>query len=91
MATVEENKKLIADVLSTYPEKAAKKRAKHLGVYEEGKSDCGVKSNKQSLPGVMTARGLCRFKRGGLGSYQRYGPHLSRSCWLWLLFLVWSS
>ena len=43
MATVEENKKLIADVLSTYPEKAAKKRAKHLGVYEEGKDDCGVK------------------------------------------------
>ncbi|WP_107666546.1 nitrogenase molybdenum-iron protein alpha chain [Cyanothece sp. BG0011] len=57
MATVEDNKKLIADVLSTYPEKAAKKRAKHLGVYEEGEADCGVKSNKQSLPGVMTARG----------------------------------
>ena len=57
MATVEENKKLIADVLATYPAKAAKKRNKHLGVYEEGADDCGVKSNKVSLPGVMTARG----------------------------------
>ena len=57
MATGEENKKLIADVLATYPAKAAKKRNKHLGVYEEGADDCGVKSNKVSLPGVMTARG----------------------------------
>ncbi|MGK7945044.1 MAG: nitrogenase molybdenum-iron protein alpha chain [Microcystaceae cyanobacterium] len=57
MATVEERQKLIDEVLSVYPEKAAKKRAKHLNVYEEGKSDCGVKSNKQSIPGVMTTRG----------------------------------
>ncbi len=57
MSTVEENKKLIQEVLATYPEKTAKKREKHLNVYEEGKSDCGVKSNKQSLPGVMTTRG----------------------------------
>ncbi len=57
MSTVEERKQLIKEVLDTYPEKARKKREKHLGVYEEGKSDCGVKSNKKSLPGVMTARG----------------------------------
>ena len=48
---------LIAEVLVVYPEKAAKKRAKHLNVYEEGKPDCGVKSNIKSLPGVMTIRG----------------------------------
>jgi nitrogenase molybdenum-iron protein alpha chain len=51
------NKALIAEVLEAYPEKTAKKRAKHLNVYEEGKPDCGVKSNIKSLPGVMTIRG----------------------------------
>jgi nitrogenase molybdenum-iron protein alpha chain len=51
------NAALIGEVLEVYPEKAAKKRAKHLNVYEEGKSDCGVKSNVKSIPGVMTIRG----------------------------------
>jgi len=53
----EERKALIEEVLKEYPEKTAKKRAKHLNVYEEGKSDCGVKSNIKSIPGVMTVRG----------------------------------
>ncbi|MGK7915508.1 MAG: nitrogenase molybdenum-iron protein alpha chain [Prochloraceae cyanobacterium] len=57
MSTVDERKQLIKEVLDAYPEKARKKREKHLGVYEDGKSDCGVKSNRKSLPGVMTARG----------------------------------
>jgi len=48
---------LIEEVLKAYPEKSAKRRAKHLGVHEEGKSDCDVKSNIKSLPGVMTIRG----------------------------------
>ena len=51
------NQELIQEVLAVYPEKTAKKRAKHLNVHEEGKSDCGVKSNIKSLPGVMTIRG----------------------------------
>ncbi|MES2000271.1 MAG: nitrogenase component 1, partial [Pseudomonadota bacterium] len=51
------NKELISEVLKAYPEKTAKKRAKHLNVHEEGKSDCDVKSNIKSLPGVMTIRG----------------------------------
>jgi nitrogenase molybdenum-iron protein alpha chain len=59
--TVEENKvrnkELIDEVLKAYPEKTAKKRAKHLNVYEGGKPDCNVKSNIKSLPGVMTIRG----------------------------------
>ncbi len=60
-ATVEDrkatNKALIDEVLKAYPEKMAKRRAKHLGSFEEGKPDCGVKSNIKSLPGVMTIRG----------------------------------
>jgi nitrogenase molybdenum-iron protein alpha chain len=52
-----ERKALIEEVLKAYPEKTAKKRAKHLNVYEEGNSDCGVKSNVKSIPGVMTVRG----------------------------------
>ncbi|AFY99340.1 nitrogenase molybdenum-iron protein alpha chain [Calothrix sp. PCC 6303] len=54
---VEEHKELIKEVLEAYPEKSRKKREKHLNVMEEGKSDCGVKSNVKSVPGVMTARG----------------------------------
>jgi nitrogenase molybdenum-iron protein alpha chain len=57
MTTTEDKKQLIQEVLDAYPEKAQKKRTKHLNVYEEGKSDCGVKSNIKSLPGVMTTRG----------------------------------
>ena len=51
---------LIKDVLEQYPSKAAKKRARHLGVIktsESGESSCGVKSNVKSVPGVMTIRG----------------------------------
>ena len=48
---------LIKEVLEAYPEKTAKKRAKHLTVATEGASDCGVKSNIKSIPGVMSIRG----------------------------------
>ena len=48
---------LIKEVLEAYPEKTAKKRAKHLAVSTEGASDCGVKSNIKSIPGVMSIRG----------------------------------
>jgi nitrogenase molybdenum-iron protein alpha chain len=48
---------LIDEVLKAYPAKGAKKRAKHLNVHEEGSTECDVKSNIKSLPGVMTIRG----------------------------------
>jgi nitrogenase molybdenum-iron protein alpha chain len=51
------NKDLVEDVLKAYPDKFAKRRAKHLGSYQSGKPDCGVKSNIKSIPGVMTIRG----------------------------------
>ena len=51
------NKGLIDEVLKVYPEKSAKKRAKHLATFAEGKPDCAVKSNVKSIPGVMTIRG----------------------------------
>lgn len=51
------NDALVNEVLSVYPEKTAKRRAKHLNTFEEGKADCGVKSNIKSIPGVMTIRG----------------------------------
>ena len=50
----------IAEVLAAYPEKAQKSRAKHLGVdMPEGvKGACdATKSNKQTVPGVMSQRG----------------------------------
>ena len=51
------NQALINEVLDAYPEKFSKRRAKHLNTYESGKTDCGVKSNIKSIPGVMTIRG----------------------------------
>ncbi len=48
---------LIDEVLKVYPEKSAKRRAKHLSVHEAGGAECSVKSNIKSLPGVMTIRG----------------------------------
>ena len=50
----------IAEVLAAYPEKAKKSREKHLGVdTPEGvKGACdSTKSNKQTVPGVMSQRG----------------------------------
>ncbi|RJX32186.1 MAG: nitrogenase molybdenum-iron protein alpha chain [Oxalobacter sp.] len=51
------NKDLIEEVLSAYPDKFAKRRTRHLNTFEEGNSDCGVRSNIKSIPGVMTVRG----------------------------------
>jgi nitrogenase molybdenum-iron protein alpha chain len=51
------HEQVIEDVLATYPEKTRKRRSKHLNVVKEGDSDCGVKSNIKSMPGVMTVRG----------------------------------
>ncbi|MDR1975892.1 MAG: nitrogenase molybdenum-iron protein alpha chain [Campylobacteraceae bacterium] len=53
-------KSAIEEVLKAYPDKAQKDRAKHLGVdLPEGvKGACdSVKSNKQTVPGVMSQRG----------------------------------
>ena len=52
---------LIQEVLEAYTEKAAKRRQKHLTVArtpEGGDTpQCAPRSNKRSIPGVMTARG----------------------------------
>jgi nitrogenase molybdenum-iron protein alpha chain len=51
------SERLIEEVLEAYPEKTAKRRRKHISIAEDGASDCGVKSNVKSIPGVMTIRG----------------------------------
>jgi len=51
-------KEAIEAALVAYPQKARKRRAKHLGV-NDGNS-CNVKSNIKTVPGVMSARG-CTF------------------------------
>ncbi len=55
--TKERTEKLIADTLAEMPEKAAKKRAPHLGANEPTSAKCAVKSNKKVVPGVMSQRG----------------------------------
>lgn len=61
MSTLEElQKEAIEEVLEIYPAKAKKNRAKHLGVdTPEGvKGACDkTRSNKQTVPGVMSQRG----------------------------------
>ncbi len=49
--------RLITEALGAYPDKFGKRRAKHLATTDLTKSDCGVKSNVKSIPGVMTIRG----------------------------------
>ena len=54
------NEGLIREAVEVHPEKAGKKRARHLGTVKtdaEGTPTCGVKSNIKSVPGVMTQRG----------------------------------
>ncbi len=51
------HEQIIEEVLTAYPEKSQKKRRKHINVVSVGDSDCGVKSNIKSMPGVMTVRG----------------------------------
>ncbi|MDT8442354.1 MAG: nitrogenase component 1, partial [Desulfuromonadales bacterium] len=55
--TKEKTEQLIAETLAEMPEKAAKKRAPHLGANEPTASSCAVKSNKKVVPGVMSQRG----------------------------------
>ncbi|MDD4865872.1 MAG: hypothetical protein PHQ28_01705, partial [Mycobacterium sp.] len=56
--TREQTEAMIADVLSVYPDKAKKDRAKHIKPNDpEGSKECAVKSNIKSRPGVMTVRG----------------------------------
>jgi hypothetical protein len=66
------NKELIEEVLRVYPEKTAKRRAKHLNVHQDGKSDCGVKSNIKSI------LCLCRLERGGVGADQGHDSYQPR-------------
>jgi nitrogenase molybdenum-iron protein alpha chain len=51
----------IEEVLSVYPKKAAKNRSRHLGVAtpedESQKTAGNVRSNKKTVPGVMSQRG----------------------------------
>ena len=55
--TKESTEAMINEVLAAYPEKARKKRAPHLGANDQGSGSACVKSNKKTVPGVMSARG----------------------------------
>ena len=55
--TKESTEALIAETLAAYPEKARKKRAPHIGANDQGSGSACVKSNKKTVPGVMSARG----------------------------------
>ncbi|HEY6010667.1 MAG TPA: nitrogenase component 1, partial [Nitrospirota bacterium] len=56
---IKDTQKMIEDVLSAYPEKSKKERAKHLAANDPtgSCSTCQVKANVKSRPGVMTVRG----------------------------------
>jgi len=46
------NKELVEEVLKVYPDKTAKRRAKHIGSYQSGKPDCGVKPTSSRSPAL---------------------------------------
>lgn len=51
-------KETIEQILEQYPEKAQKNRRQHLEIKEESEcSNCAIKSNAKTVPGVMTSRG----------------------------------
>ncbi len=55
--TKESTQAMIDKVLEAYPEKGKKKRAPHLGPNDQASGCATVKSNKKTVPGVMSARG----------------------------------
>lgn len=55
--TKESTQAMIDKVLEVYPEKGKKKRAPHLGPNDQASGCATVKSNKKTVPGVMSARG----------------------------------
>ncbi len=58
--TKESTRAMIDRALEAYPEKGKKKRAPHLAPNDASSSSACVKSNRKTVPGVMSARG-CAF------------------------------
>src|SRR5512146_207354 len=55
--TRESTQKMIDETLVAYPEKGRKKRAPHLAPNDQSNCTACVKSNRKTVPGVMSARG----------------------------------
>jgi nitrogenase molybdenum-iron protein alpha chain len=55
--TKESTQKMIDEALEAYPEKGRKKRAPHLAPNDQASGTACVKSNRKTVPGVMSARG----------------------------------
>ncbi len=58
--TKESTQSMIDRALEAYPEKGRKKRAPHLSPNDQASCSACVKSNRKTVPGVMSARG-CAF------------------------------
>jgi len=55
--TKESTQEMIDKALEVYPEKAKKKRAPHMAPNDPTRGSACVKSNRKTVPGVMSARG----------------------------------
>jgi nitrogenase molybdenum-iron protein alpha chain len=55
--TKESTQAMIDEALAAYPEKGRKKRAPHLAPNDQASGCASVKSNKKTVPGIMSARG----------------------------------
>jgi nitrogenase molybdenum-iron protein alpha chain len=58
--TKESTREMIDKALEAFPEKARKKRAPHLAPNDQSSGSACVKSNRKTIPGVMSSRG-CAF------------------------------
>ncbi len=55
--TKEKTQELVEKTLDLYPEKARKKRAPHMSANDPEDAGCAIRSNRKTVPGVMSARG----------------------------------
>jgi len=55
--TKEDTAKMVEETLSIYTDKAKKKRAPHMSANDPEDAGCAIRSNRKTVPGVMSARG----------------------------------
>ena len=55
--TKERTQAVVEETLAIYPEKAREKRAPHMSANDPDDAGCAIRSNRKTIPGVMSARG----------------------------------
>lgn len=54
---IEDNERLIEEIIETYPKKVGRERRKHLVVNDPSDSEKKIEADVFTIPGIMTNRG----------------------------------